>query len=166
MLFERTMKNMDYGYTIEQKNNQYLLEYKKWSDGIFQDMIFPSSWETYDYQGTVLHIYDDLESAKRDGNIFLVEMSYCEILKLHDCIVVKYWRDNESNIANQPTNNLYIYDEDYHELWSMDGFLQREEVCTGILQISENVIRVSTSSGIHYEIELVGFQCVNTQLGK
>ncbi len=166
MLFERTMKNMVYGYIIKQKNDQYLLEYKKWNDGIFNDMIFPSSWEAYDYHGTVLHIYDDIETAKRDGNIFLVEMSCCEILGLHERIVVKYWNEKESNIEKQPINNLYIYDDDFHEIWSMDVFLQREEVCTGVIQISEDVVQFSTFSGISYEIELEGLQCMNTRFVK
>jgi hypothetical protein len=131
------------------------LKCQQWNNGAGWNYQFSPSWVDYD---TGVHIYDDIMSARRAGNAFLINQSSCKIIEIQNKMVVWYWDFDESNAAEMPVDNLVIYDGEYNEVWDIHTFLGREEMCTGVGEVDNITIGFNTWCGIRFEIDIVTFE--------
>lgn len=162
--FTKETRGLEYRYVAEKKEGCYLLKLQRWQEESsgWGDR-FPPGWVDWDAD---LHIYADLESAQRDGNRFLVEHTECKLLQMENRNVVLFWNKSESNVAKQPTGNLVIYDDSFSELWNLNTFLNRIELCVGVSQMEKRTIRFVTFLGMAYVMDVYSFEILETYYTK
>ena len=80
--FTKEIEGLKYRYVAEKRECCYFLRLQKWKEECngWGDR-FPSGWADWDSD---THIYADLESSQRDGNIFLVEHAECKLLQMEN----------------------------------------------------------------------------------
>lgn len=162
--FTKEIGGLEYRYVAEKREGCYFLRLQRWqeeSDG-WGDR-FPPGWVDWDED---IHIYADLESARRDGNRFLVEHAECKLLQMEDRNVVWFWNESESNVAKQPIDNLIIYDESFSELWNLHTSLNRIELCVAVSQMEKRTIRFITFIGMSYVMDVYSFEILEKHITK
>lgn len=144
-VFEYEIPSIDFRYLIDKRSDGlYLLKFQKWDDGKSWPWNFPADWIEADTE-TIVHLYQDIAEAKRDGNAFMIERAASECIEISNMKVVWYWK-KESDARKLPVNNLIIYNERFEEIWNIKDFLERSEMCTGICVLDEETFSFQTFS--------------------
>ncbi|MGN0387607.1 MAG: hypothetical protein ACI4ER_02245 [Suilimivivens sp.] len=155
IVFEVHIPNIKYAYKIEELDNGlYSLIFQKWDDGRGGwNYNFPPGFADL-HDG--IHLYNELEKAKSDGNIFLISNAGHKILEIDTNKIVWFWNEGESNASKMPVNNLIIYNNSYQQIWKIDNFLGYDEMCTGISQKSKSTFYFCTFMGLGFTMEISG----------
>lgn len=165
-IYECRIPHIIYGYSIEKsEDGLFYLTYEKWNEGKSWNMLFPPFWGEYRLD-TAVHIYQNVDDAKRAGNNFLIDKAAYKTIEMESCKIVWYWIEDESNAAKSPFNNLMIYDDRDNEIWNINNFFHADEMCTGLRKISDHTFYFTTfmCEGITMKITEQEISCINKVL--
>jgi hypothetical protein len=147
----------------DMRDGTYRLVLQNWDDGKGWNYNFPADWTDYD---TNLHLFANVESAKREGNAFLVTNAAQKTIELDEKTVAWFWKKEEPKMGKMPSDNLICYDDNYNEIWNLHAFFEREETCTSFSKSSDTSFSFQILEGSWYEIDVVNFIKIEDKAGK